>query len=508
MSAAATAQPEPVVRLVDVGKQFAGAFAVRHVDLELYAGEVHALLGENGAGKSTLINILGGLLAPDEGRILLDGEQVTLAGPAQAMAMGINVVHQEPALFPDLTVAENVFAGRLPRRGPARLAWGEMARRARELMATLGVDLDPQTRVRGLSIADQQLVDIAKALVSDSRVLVLDEPTAALTSVEVERLARVIDGLRAQGAAIVFIGHRLEEVQALSDRITVLRDGRRVVSQPAAGITREQMIRHMVGRQLDALFPKEDTQPGATALRLTGATRAGAFRDVSFELREGEILGFSGLVGAGRTEVARAIFGADALDAGTIEVHGRPVAIRSVADAMALGIAYVPEDRREHGLILEWDIATNTSLGLLRELSRRLGVIDRRRERRLAADYARRLSVRHRSLGQACATLSGGNQQKVVVAKWLAREPRILILDEPTRGVDIGTKADIHRLTSELAAQGVAVILISSELPEIIGMSDRVLVFHEGAITAELTRAQLDEERLMTAAMGEATRAD
>jgi rhamnose transport system ATP-binding protein len=493
---------QPFVRLLGVGKQFGGVFAVRGVDLDLRAGEVHALLGENGAGKSTLVRLLGGIHRPDEGRMVVDGEEVVFHGPAQAIAAGIAVVHQEPALFPDLTIAENVFAARQPRGRLRLVSWSRMNRDAARAIAELGIRLDPRATVGGLSIGDQQIVEIAKALAVESRLLVLDEPTAALSAGEVERLFAVVRRLRDQRVGVVFISHRLEEVEEIADRVTTLRDGRRVMSSPVAGLGRAEMIRHMVGRKLDALFPKQPAEIGAPLLAVRGLSRAGAFADVGFEVRRGEILGFSGLVGAGRTEVARAIFGIDRPDAGSMQLDGRPVQIRRPTDAMALGIAYVPEDRREQGLILRWSIARNTTLALLDDVAPHW-FLDRARERAIADREVERFEVRCRGLDQAAGTLSGGNQQKVVLGKWLSRAPRLLILDEPTRGVDVGTKAEIHRILSELAVAGMAIVLISSELPELIGMCDRVLVMHEGRVAGEFGRDALEEERLLAAATGQ-----
>ena len=491
-----------LVALRGVGKQFGGVFALRGVDLDLRAGEVHALLGENGAGKSTLVNLLAGIHRPDEGEVLIDGSPVHFHGPAQSLAAGIAVVHQEPTLFPDLSIAECVFAARQPRGRLGLVDWGEMRRAAGDAIAQLGIRLDPRAPVGELSIGDQQLVEIAKALTLRSRLLVLDEPTAALSAGEVERLFEVVGRLREQGVGVLFISHRLEEVEAIADRVTTLRDGRLVQSTDAAGLTREEMIRHMVGRKLDTLFPKLATEIGAPVLSVRGLTVAGRFSDVSFEVRRGEILGFSGLVGAGRSEVARAIFGVDDLDSGEIALDGQPVAIHRSADAMRLGIAYVPEDRREQGLILDWSIARNATLTLLDEIAPRW-IVSRRREREIARREVERFAVRCRGVDQPAGTLSGGNQQKVVLGKWLSRQPRVLILDEPTRGVDIATKAEIHRAVSELAVSGMAIVLISSELPEVIGMSDRVLVFHEGRIAGEFAGDELQEERLMAAATGE-----
>jgi rhamnose transport system ATP-binding protein len=491
-----------IAELRGVEKSFGGVRALRGVDLALRPGEVHSLVGENGAGKSTLVMILGGVHRPDRGSVLVGGEDVHLHGPRDARARGIAVIHQEPALFPDLDVAENVFMGRQPLDRSRGIDWKRMYRGVGELMAQLGVSLDPRAPVQGLSVADQQLVEIAKALSTDARIVVMDEPTAALSARETEQLFRIISDLRERGVAVLFVSHRLEEVFELSDTVTVLRDGGHVITASTAELDTAALIRHMVGRELTELFPKEEAQIGAPVLEVRGLAREGVFRDVSFSLRRGEILGLAGLVGAGRTEVARAIFGIDPLDAGKIVRDGQSLRIRTPHEAMNAGLAFVPEDRQHQGLVLEMAIADNATLPFLRRLTR-FGLVSRKRERRIADDYTRRLQVKAAGLDQPARALSGGNQQKVVLAKWLATDPQVLILDEPTRGIDIGTKAEVHRIISGLAAGGMAILLISSELPEILGMADRVLVMHEGRITGEFTRDEADQETIMRAATGQ-----
>jgi rhamnose transport system ATP-binding protein len=412
------------------------------------------------------------------------------------------VIYQEPALFPDLDVAENIYMGRQPRDRLGGIDWRRMRSEVAELMRSLGVTLDPRTPVRGLSVADQQLVEIAKALSLDARVVVMDEPTAALSSREVEQLFRIVRDLRERGVAVLFISHRLEEVFELADRVTVLRDGERVITAPAGELDAANLIRHMVGRELGELFPKQDAEVGDPVLEVRGLTREGVFRDVSFVLRSGEILGLAGLVGAGRTEVARAIFGIDSLDSGEVGVAGRPLRTGSPSAAVAAGVAFVPEDRQHQGLVLEMTIEQNETLPFLRRVTR-FGLLQPRRERSIARNYADRLQVRSAGLDLPARSLSGGNQQKVVLAKWLATEPKLLILDEPTRGIDIGTKAEVHRIISNLAAQGLAILLISSELPEVIAMADRVLVMHEGRITGEFGREDAGQEAIMRAATGQ-----
>ncbi|CAG6390998.1 sugar ABC transporter ATP-binding protein [Streptomyces cocklensis] len=491
----------PVLALEGVSKSFGAVRALRDVSLALYAGEAHALAGENGAGKSTLIKTLAGVHRPDAGTVLLDGVPVVMHGPADARDAGVAVIYQEPTLFPDLSVAENIFVGRQPRRSLGRVDHRAVATAAAALFQRLGVDLDPGRPARGLSIADQQLVEIAKALSFQARVLIMDEPTAALTGSEVARLFGVVRALRAGGTAVLFISHRLEEVFALCQQVTTLRDGALIASEPVAGLTEDDLVRRMVGRDLDELYPKAHSDVGEVALGVRRLTREGVFTDVSFDVRHGEIVGLAGLVGAGRSEVARAVFGVDRWDAGEVRVDGRPLRPGAPSLAMSAGLALVPEDRRAQGLVMGMSVARNINLTGLGGTSR-AGLMNRAAERSRAADWAVRLQVKYARLADAVGTLSGGNQQKVVLAKWLATGPRVLIVDEPTRGIDVGTKAEVHRLLSRLAADGVAVLMISSDLPEILGMADRVLVMHEGRLVAEIPRAEATEESVMAAATG------
>ncbi|WP_329181581.1 sugar ABC transporter ATP-binding protein [Streptomyces sp. NBC_01477] len=493
----------PVLALEGVSKSFGAVRALRGVSLELYAGEAHALAGENGAGKSTLIKTLAGVHRPDAGTVLLDGAPVVFHGPADARDAGVAVIYQEPTLFPDLSVAENIFVGRQPRRSFGRVDHQAVRKAAAGLFQRLGVDLDPDRPARGLSIADQQLVEIAKALSFEARVLIMDEPTAALTGSEVARLFGVVKALRADGAAVLFISHRLEEIFALCQHVTTLRDGGWIASEPVDTLTEDELVRRMVGRDLDELYPKQDTAVGEVALSVSRLTREGVFTDVSFDVRHGEIVGLAGLVGAGRSEVARAVFGVDRWDAGEVRIDGRPLRPGAPSLAMNAGLALVPEDRRAQGLVMEMSIERNINLTGLRGTSR-AGLMNRGAERSRAVDWAVRLQVKYARLADVVGTLSGGNQQKVVLAKWLATGPRVLIVDEPTRGIDVGTKAEVHRLLSRLAADGVAVLMISSDLPEILGMADRVLVMHEGRLAAEIPRADATEESVMAAATGRA----
>ena len=496
-----TPQPPPLISLEHARKSFGAVHALEDGDIELFGGEVHGLVGENGAGKSTLVKILAGVHRPDAGRLVLDGEEAIFDNAKQSQAAGIAIIFQEPTLFPDLSVAENIFVGVQPLKRFRRIDIRRMRREAAALFEQLGVKLEPDRLARGLSIADQQLVEIAKALTTNARVIVMDEPTAALASNEVEQLFRIVDTLRARGNAVLFVSHRLEEIFAICRRVTVMRDGRQVWTKPIEELSLQSVIRAMVGRDMDALFPKVETEPGRVVLRVDRLTREGDFTDVSFVVRSGEIVALAGLVGAGRTEVARAIFGIDRWDAGSVEVEGKRLRAGSPSAAMAAGIGLVPEDRRQQGLVMDFSIERNIALASL-DAVQRGGVILRGAERTFARDWALRLRLKYARLTNPVWTLSGGNQQKTVLAKWLGRRPTVLIVDEPTRGIDVGTKAEVHRLLSELAAQGVAVLMISSELPEVLGMADRIVVLYEGRVMRELERVEADEDAIMRAATG------
>ncbi len=498
--------PEPLLALERATKSFGPVRALVDAQVTLYPGEAHALVGENGAGKSTLVKILAGVHQPDSGRLLIGGEPTVFNGPAAARGAGVSIIYQEPTLFADLTVAENIYIGRQPTRAGRRIDRSAMNDATEELFARLGVRLDPQRIARGLSVADQQIVEIAKALSLNANVLVMDEPTAALTSVEVDRLFEVVRTLRAQGAAVLFISHRLEEVFGNCQRITIMRDGQFVRTAPIEEVTVDEVIRSMVGRELATLFPKTPTEPGEVVLQVEHLSRDQVLRDISFTVRRGEIVALAGLVGAGRSEVARAIFGIDRRSAGTVRMTGRPLPNGAPLAAMAAGVALVPEDRRQQGLVMELGIDRNLALASLSRL-RRFGLIRRRDERSLTAQWAQRLQLKFGRLGNAVATLSGGNQQKVVLGKWLARDPSLLIIDEPTRGIDVGTKSEVHRILDELVSRGMAVLMISSELPEVLGMADRVLVMHEGRISAEFSRAEATEDAIMRAATGQTSEA-
>ncbi len=492
----------PLLVLRNIYKAFPGVQALAGVSLDLYPGEVHALVGENGAGKSTLIKIAAGVHPPDAGEILFEGRPVRLEGPRHAAALGIAVIHQEPYLFPTLSVLENLFMGFQPRRGPLGLVdWRAMARRAEAVLRELGISLPLDALAGDLSAAQQQLLQIARALLQDARVLIMDEPTSSLSQREVQTLFEIVRRLRDRGVGILYISHRLEEVFALADRVTVLRDGQWVGTYPIAEVTPETLIARMVGRALTQLFPHTPHPPGAVLLRVHRLRRSGVFEEVSFEVRAGEIVGMAGLVGAGRSEVAQAIFGILPPEEGFIEVDGRRMMPRAPWEAMAAGLFYIPEDRHRQGIVGPLSVRENLTLAILRRLIR-FGLLDLRAERALAQTYQERLRIRVADLDQPIAALSGGNQQKVVVARGLATRPRILILDEPTRGIDVGTKAEIHRLMDELAAQGIGILMISSELPEILGMSDRILVMRAGRLVGELRREEATQEGIMALAMG------
>lgn len=493
--------PIPLVELRGVSRSYGGVHAVRDVSFAIRAGTVHALVGENGAGKSTLVKILTGIIQPDEGDLTIDGAARRIPDPQAAHRLGIVAMYQEPTVFQDLTVAENVFAGRHLRNRLGAVAWGAMRAETSRILGELAVEIDPDTPVAGLGVADRQLLEIAKALSTSARVVIMDEPTAALSPYEVDNLFATVRRLRDRGVAVLYISHRLEEVAALADVVTVLRDGRHIETRPAGELPQAEIIRLMVGRELDQLFPKEEAEIGEVVFRAEGLSRGGLFADVSFELRRGEIVGLAGFVGSGRTEVARAIFGVDPLDEGKLWIEGRSFTPRSPRAALRRGLAYLPEDRIHQGLIQPMSISQNATMAVLPDLTP-AGILRPRRELAVTTKFMAELRVKATSPAQVVRSLSGGNQQKVVLSKWLAAEPRILILDEPTHGVDVGTKADVHRTISHLATQGLTILLISSELPEVLGMSDRILVMREGRLVAELTRAEATQERVIEAAAG------
>jgi rhamnose transport system ATP-binding protein len=492
----------PVLTLAHISKSFGGTQALADASLELYPGEVTALLGENGAGKSTLVKILAGLYHADRGEIRVAGRPVNSASTAAARALGISVVHQESVLFDNLSVAENILIQARPKRWGC-IDWRALRRRASAVLGLLDAQFDPDVPVGALSVAQRHLVQIARGLSQNARVMVLDEPTAALSHQEAHDLQRVVQRLKSAGTAVLLISHRFEDVFALADRFVVLRDGRSVGSGPIATATEEHLLRLMVGRSVEQAMPpavdEEEAQHRATVLRIERLSRPGEFEDVSFELRPGEILGVYGLVGAGRTELLQCLFGLTRAATGGVQIDEREARIRSASDAVRLGIAYVPEDRQLQGLICQFSIASNIALANLREVSWR-GVLVHARAAQLAKRWIALLHIAAAGSAQRAADLSGGNQQKLVLAKWLATGPKVLLVDEPTKGIDVGTKAAVHRMMRDLAARGLAILMVSSDLPEVLGMSDRVLVMRAGRVRAHLTRADATAERLAQAA--------
>jgi rhamnose transport system ATP-binding protein len=500
-AAHAPGEERPVLEMVNVSKQFGATLALDDVSLELRRGEIHALLGENGAGKSTLIKIMTGVQRQDSGEIRIDGVPVRVTSSQDAQRLGVAAIYQEPMIFPDLSVAENIFIGHRDRGKIVDRR--RMEQEAREVLARLDVHLDVGEPARGLTLAEQQTVEIAKAISLEVRVLIMDEPTASLSAHEVQRLFRIVHSLRQQGVAILFISHRMEEVFEIADRVTILRDGRWISTTPRMELTPATAISRMVGREVRELFRRERRQPGAVRLSVRGLRREGAFQDVSFDLRAGEVLGFAGLVGARRTDVGLALFGIAPADGGEIELDGTPVTVVSPPDAMALGIAYSTEDRRQLGLVMPLSIAANVSLPSLRRFLSPGGMVRRAEERATAEAFRQRLSIRAPSVETPASSLSGGNQQKVVISKWLETNPKVLILDEPTRGIDVGAKVEVHQLIDDLAARGMAIILISSDLPEVLAMSDRILVMREGRQMAIFDHREASQERVLSAAMGQ-----
>jgi rhamnose transport system ATP-binding protein len=492
----------PIIQAQGLRMAFGGQEVVRGVDIDLNAGEVHAIVGENGAGKSTVAKLIAGVHRPTAGTIKLNGSAVVFDAPRQAIDHGIALIHQEPLTFPDLDVAENIFVGHQP-KSKTGVDWPKMRHAAAQLLAELGVKIDPGTPVRSLSVADQQMVELACALSQDAQVLMLDETTASLTPKEVAELFAIVRRLRDQGKALAFVSHHLDEVWEIADRITVMRDGEKVGELKPAETSIDEVIKLMVGREVNFSLKGHQTVTDARPLlKVRGLTLEGKFRNVGFEVRPGEIVGLGGLVGAGRTEVCRALFGIDRPTAGTIEIDGNPVAIRKPSDAMALGIALVPEDRQHEGLLMPMSIEHNMSLSILRSLAS-AGWVNRKREAGLANEYATRLQTAFRSLDQPVRELSGGNQQKIVLGKWLLTKPRLLILDEPTRGVDVGAKEEVHRLILELVEQGLALLVVSSDLPELLALCDRIVVMREGTVVRELAREDATPESVMRAATGQ-----
>jgi inositol transport system ATP-binding protein len=495
-----------LLRMEGIFKSFPGVKALDDVHLDVRPGSVHALMGENGAGKSTLMKILIGMYQPDAGTITLAGQPVEIPDTAAAIRLGISMIHQELSPVPELQVHENIYLGREPLNRFGLVDKQRMIADTKALFDRWQIAIKPRAVMKNLSVAETQMVEIAKAISYDSRLVIMDEPTSAITEREVDHLHRMIRSLRDTGVAIIYITHKMDEVFKISDDVTVFRDGRHVASQPAAELDRQKLIALMVGRELTHMFPKEHAEMGEVVMSVRGLTRKGKAEDISFDIRRGEILGLAGLMGAGRTEVLEAIFGVAKIDGGEITIHGKPITIREPADAIANGLGLLTEDRKLTGIMGVLSVADNMTIASLDRFSPRGWLM----KRRMNAECQRQreaLAIKTPSLAQLIKLLSGGNQQKVLVSRWLLTTPDILMIDEPTRGIDVGAKAEIHRLMSTLAQQGKAILMVSSELPEILGMSDRVLVMHEGRITGEFTREEVTQEKIMTAATGGAAAA-
>ena len=489
---------ELLLQMSGVQKRFGGAVALQGTNLSIRAGEIHALLGENGAGKSTMLKILAGVHVNDGGTIKLGGKDFRTGSPQDSIEQGIAVIYQEPSLFLDLTLAENVFIGRQPKKGRI-IDWKFAQNEAKRLFKELGVDLDPKRQARGLSIADQQVVEIAKALSMNANIILMDEPTAALSATEVERLMTVMKSLKAANKAVIFVSHRLDEVFAISDFITVMRDGATVSENLVEKTDLQKVIKEMVGRELTEMFPKTENKIGSVVLEVNDLTNPAYFRNISFTVKKGEIVALAGLVGAGRSEVARAIFGVDKYETGSVKINGKALPAGSPVAAMKEKIALVPEDRRQQGLFMVAGVNRNISIESFTNLVDR-GLINFKRERELTNTWKEKLSIKFSNQNDPVERLSGGNQQKTVLAKWLATDPDLLIVDEPTRGIDVATKAEVHRLINQAASEGKAVLMISSELPEVLGMADRIIVMREGRQVAELSRKEATQEKVISAA--------
>jgi len=503
MESARASEPRSwLLEVRNVSKAYPGVAALDDVSLRVAAGTVHALVGENGAGKSTLMKIVAGICTPDAGELRLRGHAVRLASPRDAQRQGVAMIHQELNLMPPMSVAENIWIGREPLNALGMIRHAELHRRTRALLGRLQIEVDSHAEVRNLPVAARQMVEIAKALSQDSQLLIMDEPTSALTGREAEQLFAITRELKARGKGILYITHRLDELSEIADIVTVLRDGRYIGSAPPGDLSREEIIRMMVGRTLEQIYPHEPARPGAVALSVRQLTVGGHFHDVSFDLHYGEILGVAGLIGSGRSKLAEAVFGLTPTSAGRILLEGREVRIDSPRVAMSHGIAFVTEDRKESGCFLGLDVLENLEIAALSRDFVRLGFVRRAALTEACAALVRSLHVKTPGLQECIGNLSGGNQQKVLIGRWLLTAPRLLILDEPTRGVDVGAKAEIHGIISQLVAAGAAVLMISSELPEILGMSDRIMVMHEGRVTGTLARDQADQVKIMRLAAG------
>jgi len=492
---------EYILELKGITKVFPGVKALDNVHFQLKRGEIHALMGENGAGKSTFIKIITGVHPQDEGEIYLNGQKVDIKNPKDAQKLGIAAIYQHVTCYPDLSVTENIFIGHEKvQKGTKRILWDQMHSEARELLKGLGANFDPRTQMGALSVAQQQIVEIAKALSTNAKIIIMDEPTAALTKRESEELYKITEQLRDKGVSIIFISHRFEDTYRLADRVTVFRDAKYIGTWEVKEISREGLIVAMVGREITQLFPKKKAKIGEERLRVEGLGKIGFFADISFTLHKGEILGLTGLVGSGRSEVCQAIFGIMPYDEGKVYLEGKEVKIKSPLDAMKLGIGYLPEDRQKQGLVLQWEISKNITLSALDKLSDK-GWLNDDKEAEVAKELSEKVNVKANSIFDLVSSLSGGNQQKVIVAKLLSAELKVIILDEPTKGVDVGAKSAIHEIMSDLACQGYGIIMVSSEMPEVLGMSDRIIVMREGRITAILDRESATQEAILEAAM-------
>lgn len=490
-----------LLRADKIAKAYSGVQALRDASFELEPGEVHALVGENGAGKSTFIKIITGAVTPDSGELMVNGDLVRENSPAISKTLGIAAIYQQPALFPELTVAENIAIG-LERKVFGFVNWNARRRAAKELLARVGAKIDPETPAGELSMPQQQLVEIARALGANAKILIFDEPTASLSEEDTQNLFRVIRELRSQGVGMIYISHRLEELPVIADRVTVLRDGLTIGTKVMAEVSSEELIKLMVGRELSAVFPKRVVEIGEVIFELKDlGSRAVGIKNINLSVRAGEIVGVAGLIGAGRTELAKAIFGIVESDTGQILLRGKPMRFGHPSEAIDVGIAYLPEDRRKHGVVLDFSISANITLASLKKLSGIKGM-NFGKENEIAADYTRRLGVKTPGIHNAVSTLSGGNQQKVALSRWLMTKPSVLILDEPTQGIDVGAKSEIHSLMMEIAQQGVAILMISSELPEILGMSDRIAVMHGGTIVKIFDREEATQDKILSVALG------
>lgn len=492
---------QKVVRLrtQSIEKIFPGTKALSNVDFELFEGEVHAIVGENGAGKSTLMNIISGVLSPDSGSIFLDGQEVCFQNPRDAQEAGIAFVHQELAVCPDVTVAENIFLGRIVANKVGIVDYKTMFSKAREILAPFYCDIDPREKIKNLNIAEQQIVEIGRALSLNCKILILDEPTSSLTECESEALFRIIDDIRSKNISVLYISHKMDEIFRLSDRITILRDGYVINTVNAQDVTQKEVLHMMVGRHISDMYPAKGEPKEDVLLEVKGLTSKSNFKDISFYLKKNEILGMAGLIGAGRTEIAQAICGIDRVEKGEVYVNGVKIKIKNFKEAINEGLAYLTEDRKKQGLFLNQSVKNNVTCTCLEQVSGKIA-INKRKEKELVEDYVKRLNIKLSKIEGKINNLSGGNQQKIMLAKWLSVNPKILILDEPTRGIDVGAKSEIHRLLRDLANQGMGIIIISSELPEIIGMCDRVLVIKNGRIAGELENVEINEKKIITIA--------